>query len=315
MKTWLFGIQQQVSRQILSNKLPHALLFSGVDGAGHEDLAQWLIKVLLCQKVSQEKKVDEAGVIQPCGNCKTCMLFANANYPDHLTVVNEKNTIGVDAIRKLSRFFEITAHIGSVKTAIVNHAETMTISAANALLKTLEEPTDQSFIILTTDSCDMLLPTIISRCQKIEIRPPVGEKLLLEYGKKNEDVFVNLSHLNEITDETASAAFKAFRGNVEKYLSDHQYRTEILTTLVEHNDGFRWLEKILVDLMRKQSGWPVEPCQNEKIINLNKQQLWQVYILVQAANIKLKTLVQVNQQFLCEKLLADISVALRDERK
>ncbi|TWX73957.1 DNA polymerase III subunit delta' [Colwellia sp. C1TZA3] len=340
MKTWLLALQQQLSRQIRENKLPHALLFSGVDGAGQEEIAHWLINVLLCQnlkedasqdltqgitqgitqekdeslsQVSQEAASDKPFTFQPCGDCKTCKLFANNSYPDHLTIVNDKNTIGVDAIRKLSQFFEKTAHIGIAKTALVNHADTMTVSAANALLKTLEEPTSQSFIMLTTHSSDVLLATIISRCQKFEIRPPVGKKLLAEYKKQGDDAFVNLSHLSELTDEATAVAFTAFRDKVKGYLCAHQHRAELLAILVEHRDGFRWLEKIVVNLMRNHWGWPTAGHQNEQESVINKQQLWQVYNLVQAANIKLKTLVQINRQFLSEKLLADISVVVKQK--
>jgi DNA polymerase-3 subunit delta' len=331
MKTWLFALQRQLSRQICDNKLPHALLFSGVDGAGQEEIALWLTNVLLCQDLKQnfpQKKQQETErnlsqettsvqpfIFQPCGYCKTCKLFANGSYPDHLTIVNDKNTIGVDAIRKLSQFFEKTAHIGIAKTALVNHADTMTISAANALLKTLEEPASQSFIILTTHSSDVLLPTIISRCQKFEIRPPVGKKLLAEYKEQGNDAFVNLSHLSELTDEVTAVAFTAFRDKVKDYFRAHQHRAEILTLLVERHDGFRWLEKILVNLMRDQWGWPTAEHENQQKNDINKQQLWQVYNLVQAANIKLKTLVQVNRQFLSEKLLADISVVIKQKNQ
>jgi len=319
MKTWLLGVQQQLSRQIRDSKLPHALLFSGVSGAGHEVLAHWLVNVLLCQNLTrklsqdsnQESRNDNLFILQPCGVCKTCKLFASNSYPDHLTIVSDKQTIGVDLIRKLSQFFEQTAHIGKAKTALVNHADTMTVSAANALLKTLEEPTSESFIILTTDSSDMLLPTIISRCQRIEIRPPVGEKLLAEYRHQNNDIFANLSHHNELTDEDVDIAFTEFRDKVEYYLCAHQYRTEILSTLVECRDGFRWLEKIIVNLMRKQWGWQTIESENEHPNVISKQQIWQVYNLVQTANIKLKTLVQVNRQFISEKLLVDIGVIVR----
>ncbi len=316
MKTWLHAHQQQISRQIHKNKLPHALLLSGVRDAGHEDIAHWLIQVLLCQAPSEQVYNEDLAIIQPCGNCKTCKLFASDSYPDHLTVVNDKNTIGVDLIRKLSQFFERTAHIGQAKTAWVNHADTMTVSAANALLKTLEEPTADSFIILTTDRSDMLLPTIISRCQKIEIRPPVGEKLLAEFDHQAGDAFTNLSHLSDLTDSSAVVAFTDFRDKVEQYLTARQHRSEVLAILVDSREGFRWLEKIVVDLMRKQWGWQAAEDQQEQSCALNKQQLWQVYNLVQAANVKLKTLVQVNRQFLSEKLLANISVVVhKNEQK
>ena len=315
MKSWLLSVQQQLSRQVLSNKLPHALLFSGVSGAGQEELARWLINVLLCQTVSNEDNMAQQSVIQACGYCKTCQLFSSDSYPDHLTIVNDKATIGVDSIRKLSQFFEKTAHIGTAKSALIHHADTMTVSAANALLKTLEEPTSESFIILTTDSSDRLLPTIISRCQQIEIRPPVGEKLLLEYSKQGDDAFVNLSHLNELTDENSALAFTDFRTQIEQYLSAYEHRTEILTTLVDRREGFRWLEKVLVDLMREQWGWQTTERKSGQAIAVNKQQLWQIYKLVQGASTKLKTLVQVNRQFLSEKLLADIGLVIKISTK
>ncbi len=312
MNTWLLNIQQQLSRQILASKLPHALLFAGVPNAGQENLADWLINVLLCQALHQENVGHEQVIIQPCGQCKTCKLFLSSSYPDHLSIIIDKSTIGVDAIRKLSQFFEKTAHIGQAKTALVNHADQMTISAANALLKTLEEPTSNSFIILTTDRSDLLLPTIISRCQRIEVRPPVGEKLLAEFNQQGDDVFVNLSHLNELSDSDAAHAYNEFRTHFMQYLTKHRNRNEVLVTLAQHTDGYRWLEKILVDLMREQSGWQTVESDNTLAQIPDKQQLWHIYNLAQTANTKLKTLVQVNRQFLSEKLLADISFAIRN---
>ena len=306
MKTWLLAMQQQLSRQVRDNKLPHALLFSGVDGAGQEEIAQWLINVLLCQSLKEhvDKTLNKASVLeeinadsaqlvaavlQPCGICKTCKLFANNSYPDHLTIVSDKKNIGVELIRDLSHFFEKTAHI--------------------------EEPTENSFIILTTDSSDLLLPTIISRCHEFEIRPPVGKELLAEFNQHGDDAFVNLSHLSELSDAESAVAFAAFRDMVNKYLFAHQHRADILAILVEHQAGYRWLEKIIVDMMRHQSGWPTVASNNEPTDSINKHQLWDIYNLVQVANGKLKTIVQVNKQFLSEQLLADIKVVLQNNEQ
>lgn len=307
MQTWLQGIQQQLSRQIQENKLPHGLLLSGVKGAGYEEVSLWLVKVLLCQNYS----TDSQKILQPCGSCKTCMLFASDSYPDHITLETDKATIGVDDVRTLSRFFEKTAHIGAAKTVLVKRADTMTISAANALLKTLEEPTANSFIILTTDSADTLLPTIISRCQQFEIRPPVGEQLLVACASNNNtmagnDLFANLSHYNELTNNDTAQDFEIFRENIMQYLCYHQQRAAVLSVLVNDSNGMRWLEKIIVDLMRSHWHWQVnESAQGQH--DLDNETLWQVYRLIQAANIKLKTLIQVNQQFISEKLLVNIA--------
>ena len=80
--------------------------------------------------------------------------------------------------RVCNRFLQTTAHIGKFKTVLIENAQTMTQAAANALLKTLEEPTANSIIILVTNDIEMLLPTIVSRCRVLNIRPNVGQALL-----------------------------------------------------------------------------------------------------------------------------------------
>lgn len=327
MKTWLVTIQQQLSRLLRDKKLPHALLFSGVEGAGQEEIAHWLINVLLCQNVkrSSGNNLDNTNeivqeslanstqtpfIFEPCGQCKTCKLYTKNSYPDHLTIVSDKKNIGVELIRDLSHFFEKTAHIGFMKTALINLADTMTISAANALLKTLEEPTANSFIVLTSHNSDLLLPTIISRCHEFEVRPPVGKALLAAYGQQGDDPFINLSHLNELADQETAVAFVVFRDKVKQYLFSHQYRADILTTLIGHSYGYRWLEKVIVNLMRDQYGWSIAESGNKQVVDINAQQLWDIYNLIQVANGNLKTVVQVNKQFLSEKLLADITAVV-----
>lgn len=321
MQTWLYSTQQQLSRQIRGKKLPHGLLFSGVKRAGYEELSLWLVSVLLCQACHEDNvncTQQEESVLQACGQCKTCKLFANGSYPDHITLSTHKTTIGVDEVRTLSHFFEKTAHIGTVKTALIEQADTMTVSAANALLKTLEEPTSNSYIILTTDRAETLLPTIISRCQQIEIRPPVGKGLLaafttdntgqatLPHNQENTGLFANLSHYNELSDADAANAYQVFRENVKQYLCYHQQRADLLQTLVADLNAMRWFENVIVDLMRNQWNWDVSTSNHSEFI-LSTEQLWQIYRLLQNANMKLKTLVQVNRQFLSEKLLIEIT--------
>ncbi|SEL06957.1 DNA polymerase-3 subunit delta' [Colwellia chukchiensis] len=306
MKSWLVAVQQQISRQINDNKLPHALLLSGIPSAGQEDIAHWLSSVLTCQAPKQEAN----STIQACGQCKRCTLLASNNYPDHLKITTEKSTIGVDLIRNLSQFFQQTAQLGQVKTAWLENADTMTVSAANALLKTLEEPTTDSYIILTTAHFDLLLPTIISRCQHIEIRPPAGRALLATLNGANGDAFANLTHLSDLTDDDAAEDFQRFRQQVTSYFNNLECRDQVLTVLLNHSSGFRWLEKIVVDLMRAHWSW----LEGEQQLNIDRQQIWQLYKAVQNVNIKLKTLVQVNRALYCEKLLADIGVILSNRQ-
>lgn len=308
MKPWLAQYQRHLSAQIRRNTLPHALLFSGVDGAGQEELAIWLIQVVLCcaKNVNNE-------IIEPCQQCKHCQLFAHQNYPDHKTIAPEKQNLGVDSIRAVSQFFEKTAHIGDAKTALILQAETMTVSAANALLKTLEEPTQNSFIILTTKQRDILLPTIISRCQKIDIRPPSGEALLNSYGTKVHDRFVNLNHLPELSDHNLADEYMSFCKNTYQYLCYYRNRNELLAQLNSHQHAMKWLDKCIVDVIRGQWSWDVKMTTTEDFPSqLTKETLWQIYNVVQVAHKNLHTIVQINKAMLYEKLLADIAFIIRN---
>ena len=187
MHSWLEQQQLLLSKQISQIKLPHAILINGVDGAGKSELSQWLIKVLSC---TQPEKIQN--ILTPCESCKSCLLQRSNTYPDHLLIESGGKSIGVDQVRQASRFFEKTAQIGHCKTSLITAAHNMTISAANALLKTLEEPNPDNYIVLLTSELETLLPTIISRCFIIDIRPPVGEALLAELKQSGSDPFVCL---------------------------------------------------------------------------------------------------------------------------
>ena len=122
-----------------NNRLAHGLLFSGPSGVGKTDLANWLVAALLC---TETKK--------PCGQCKSCLLRAAGSHSDLLITDNSGSSIGVDAVRQLSHFLHGSAQQQSNKVVLLTQAEKLTESAANALLKTLEEPPKHSFIVLTS---------------------------------------------------------------------------------------------------------------------------------------------------------------------
>lgn len=314
MKPWLEKTQRQLSRQYRDNILPHAILLSGVHGAGHEELGFWLVNIILCDSVIyQQDNAHNNGLVMPCQKCKHCQLLASNNYPDHITLSTDKNSLGVDSVRKISQFFEKTAHLGHAKTALIIDADLMTVSAANALLKTLEEPTPNSFIILTTEQRETLLPTIISRCRKIDIRPPVGQALLESCELQGNDKFINLSHFPELNNREIGDDFERFSENFQQYLCYHSKRKEVLSQLNDNKNAFRWLEKIIVDGIRGQWGWYTNSSLlKETSTSFNKNTLWQAYNLVQTANKKLHTLAQVNKPLFNEKLLADIAFLLRE---
>ena len=316
MKTWLIEHQQLLSQQIETERLPHAILISGVVESGKKFLGAWLVEILLCQNKSLSKDT----IFQACGQCKACHLNHSKTYPDNLVLSTDNKSIGVDDIRHVSQFLEKTAHIGNMKTVLIPAAEKMTTAAANALLKTLEEPTNNSIIVLLTADMDILLPTIISRCRIYSLRPSVGQTLLASIGGNDEHFFANISHLPELTDQGIKAEYHEFTSLYINYLVEHTGRSELLSLLNGNPYALRWLEKTTVNLMRTQHQWQTEFTKNKELTNkvklaLNHDTLWLISQLILAASKQIKIITQVNSKFLMEKLLIDIfhTVQLKGE--
>lgn len=162
---------QQARRQ---QRLPHALLFSGPRGVGKEQFALALAQSMLCPDRDEEGR--------PCGVCRHCHLLHAGNHPDMRWVKPEAESksgeIKIDTIRDLTSGASLTAQSGGHKLVLIQPAHRMNTAAANSLLKTLEEPTRDTLIILITDQPARLLPTIRSRCQQVLFQtPPQAESL------------------------------------------------------------------------------------------------------------------------------------------
>ncbi len=179
-------------------RLPHALLLRGRSGIGKFNFALHLTRSLLCQS----PKTDG----QACEVCPSCGWFLQNNHPDYRLLTPEqdasdedetivakktakKSQISVTQIRELSSFLELSSHRGEgLRIVLIHPAETLNASSANALLKMLEEPPVGVVFILVSHQPQRLLPTIISRCQKIDMPIPetaVALQWLKEKGLKD----------------------------------------------------------------------------------------------------------------------------------
>lgn len=153
---WLAPLWQQLAGQLLAGRLPQGLLLTGSAGAGKTQLARQLAQLWLCQQPAAEA----------CGQCQSCQLWAAGSHPDFRALQgNDNGRIGVDEVRSLQQQLATTAYLGGRRALLVTDASRMSDSAANALLKTLEEPPAGTLIILTAVRREALLATIISRCQ------------------------------------------------------------------------------------------------------------------------------------------------------
>ena len=318
MKPWLIPQQQIFSDQFTRDILPHAILINGVTGSGKFEFSQWLLHLFNCQKPQQ--MAEQNDVLTSCGQCKSCLLFKSDTYPDHLSVIAEKTHLGVDDIRYANSFLQKTAHLGKFKTVLIEHAQTMTQAAANALLKTLEEPSNNTVIILLTNDIEMLLPTIISRCRVLNIKPKVGQALLqsmseqgvsIESNAELNNAFVNLTQLPELTEAATSKAFQEFKTCYKNYLYGQQVEPQLLEQLIKNEHGLRWLEQITVSLYRNQFSTAAEAF-NET--TLDAELLNNLYkVIINGCKVT-KSYTQANKQFVYEKLIMSISDVLEQAK-
>jgi DNA polymerase-3 subunit delta' len=154
-----------LKKHVVNGTTRHAYLFAGPPGLGRRSLALRFAQALNCQTPI------EAGI--PCGQCRDCKQIEAMQYPD-LSVVqadSESGTLKVDQIRDTRRSLTLKPYIANYRVALFLRFQQANDNAANALLKTLEEAPSYAVLILTADNPEQLLPTIVSRCEVLRLRP------------------------------------------------------------------------------------------------------------------------------------------------
>jgi DNA polymerase III subunit delta' len=164
---WHAAAVEQLRTAWRTNRLSHALLLQGPDGVGKASLASWLAAAVLCER-------SNGGELDACGQCTSCALIHARSHPDLLWVAPEedKQQISIDQMRAAADRLTRTSYRQGYKVVVVDPAHQMTPAAANAILKTLEEPQPRSLLVLATSQPSLLLPTVRSRCQKVHAPRP-----------------------------------------------------------------------------------------------------------------------------------------------
>lgn len=207
---------KRILKQVLAReKIPHAYLFTGIPGIGKTTTAGALSMALNC-----ESPVDGDG----CGHCPSCRMMLGGNFPDFgvIKVLPEKNNILIEQIRELNRKIGFVPY-AKYRVSVIYQAEWMTDEAANSFLKTLEEPPPGNILILNATEPRNLLPTIVSRCQRVAFQPLAREDMIhwLVKEKKLDEERADL--LARISTGSLGRALMLFRGNVldkrEQWLS------------------------------------------------------------------------------------------------
>ena len=255
---WQSQQWEYFSRLVKSDSLPHAVLLSGPEGVGKHQFARTLSAALVCEQP------DSDGFA--CGECKHCHLFEAQTYPDfvHVALDEDANSISVDEIRLLISKLFLTRHFDNYKVALIESADCMNVNAANALLKTLEEPPEKTILILVSSHPLTLPATIRSRCQIIPFHTPnENEALTWLQSVSNEVEWEPLLkvaqggplralefHETDLLDQRISV-MNGFLGLFERDAKPMEISAQI--EAVEFTLSSQWIQSIILDLLRIKS--------------------------------------------------------------
>ena len=212
-------IIEHLQTAIELDKVSHAYIINGEKGTGKMLLADAFALTLQCEK--QERI--------PCLKCRSCKQTLSGNQPDIIHVTHEKpGSISVDEIRtQLNNDIQVKPYSSPRKIYIIDEADKLTVQAQNALLKTIEEPPEYAVIVMLTSNADALLPTILSRCVLLNIKP-VKDAVLKRY----------LMERLKVPDYKADLSIAFARGNVGKAVA------------LASSENFDVIKKDALDMLR-----------------------------------------------------------------
>ena len=220
-------IIKHFKKSIELGQFSQTYIINGENGSGKKTLTRALAKTLQC----------EEGGTEPCNHCKSCLQSETGNQPDVVWITHDKpNFISVDEIREqLINDIDIKPYSSRYKIYVINDAHLMRPEAQNALLKTIEEPPAYAIIILLTENMEKLLPTIVSRCIVLNIKP-VRENDIMEY----------LETVLHLDNERARFCMDFAQGNLGKAIR------------LASSEDYREIKEDVVRVMRKLNEMSVD---------------------------------------------------------
>lgn len=243
-------LKENLKKALEKKQLVHAYLLEGQKGLGKKKIAYQLAKGICCRGEGK----------RPCNRCISCKKLEHGNHPE-IQWLQEEGSIKIEAIRQMQKNLQMKPYEGSQKVYIICDADKMTLQAQNALLKTLEEPPEYATMILLTANATSLLPTIVSRCQRMKLLPVTMEKmqkyLVKEKSVTIEEAKVIAAFSNGIVGKALQLledeAFKNRRKEIIRITRDiiDKNTIQLLERVQFFNDEKLHIDEILEILM----GW------------------------------------------------------------
>lgn len=277
---WLERYWQQIQSLIKQSRLPHALMLRGVDGLGLELFARIIGSSLLCKSPTNDG--------YSCGLCSDCKLVEAGTHPDlhTLTVADDKKLISIDQVRGLVKVCMERPHQGGYRIAIIDPCTAMNTAAANALLKTLEEPGDNTLLILVSSSTSSLPATVRSRCQLMTIDAPAeaqGIEWLTEHHSADKETITLALRLSSHAPIQAMSLLSSERLHVRQQLiagmaraaNGHLDPIKLVAKINKFDlaSSIDWMYSLALDAEKIFHGVP-----NDKVINNDHLTLLQLLV-------------------------------------
>jgi DNA polymerase III subunit delta' len=316
---WQITPWTQLNDALAQDRLPHALLINGTEGIGKNHFCEQFAHRLLCTQPTADGFA--------CGQCPDCLLVQAGTHPDFTIITTEEKSkiIKVDQIRSMIHASRQTAQRNKRKIILVTPADVMNVAASNALLKTLEEPCQDTYLFLVTHQMSRLLPTIKSRCHKMSFTLPNETQALAWLKEQTQthaelELALSLAHgaplraLDAINNEALEARKQCFTIWVA-WQQKRNTMQDVLKAWGKHSTLFvmnQWVSW-LCDLIKVKQGL------DQAIVNqdfagavsklaarLNLQRLYQYYDrLLKARQWILAPQINVNETMQLEALLVE----------
>ncbi|HVT35854.1 MAG TPA: DNA polymerase III subunit delta' [Nevskiaceae bacterium] len=261
---WQQELWVEVTALALQDRLGHALLLSGPAGVGKRAFAKALTAFLLCEQRSG----------YACGRCRSCEQLAAGAHPNSIVLALEvddktgkqKRDISVEQVREFSERLQLTSHYGQAKVATIDPADALNAAGVNALLKTIEEPSGHTHVLLISERAMALPATLRSRCQRLQFAPPAQQEAMAWLHEHHPEVgeqTLALAH-----GAPLRAAELAQSGLVERYASWEKGMSDLAAgrgdplalaaAIAKEKDDvpayFSWLQLWLAGLLRGAVG-------------------------------------------------------------
>jgi DNA polymerase III subunit delta' len=314
---WLHEAQQRLRDSQLAGRLPHSSLLLSSSGLGAEQLANWMAALALCESPAA-----------PCGVCASCSLLRSDSHPDYHVVRLEEDAkqIKVDQVRELIGSLSLKSYRGGYKVGIIEGAEALNANGANAFLKTLEEPSADTMLVMIARPTHRLPATIASRCLRLVLRPPPKEgavSWLENHGSPGQSWEAALALAGgapllamELNTAGIAALEREMQEDVGAIAAGAVDITLVAEVWVKSNLGLRllWLENWITRRVRGASGEAISQQSAERVrlpAALLKPKIRALFELLDAArDLRRLASTGINQQLALEALLLGGRTAL-----